>query len=1042
MILLFSLLFSFGLRADIQQRISFFTQQSDLLRQVCFLPDGTFLADRILFDVRSTINETAFDCNAQALALKSEYEAIEAFTNSPQCPIDQRVDNQGLVDLLNGNAGIVEELSCPGIGSAADCSTAFTCNLVKSIIPTGHAIANYFSDHPVLSSCEGTGSCFSSLGTAIWHNLWDTVKGLYNLGEMGVNWVGEQIGSLWRAEDATSSRGIAATEATDSQLDQFVRDPLGYLADMSNRLLSMIYEGIQNRYGCAEWTGLPHVSECAKPMSWECADCNEKTNMVCGVAGYIGANIVTNFFTGGAVAGVQIAGRVARAATFTVARNVPGGARLLERMSTAGRIGRLGSLVGGTIRNTWAAVAGSRTVTGLMSVAGRVNNAARKQIFLYAQGQDAAIAAARAYNRMTLGAFRAGYASTHRAAENTRAYLFAQYPKLSDITAGRYANVSNVEQYRREVTKNMSPEDRMHMRVTVTSDANGQRRVVVHDTRAGTLRTDVAFDFNPAVRPVVVARAVPEEIATVDEIVVVGRRGPRVPPTREEYVERWSDQIATSPSQNRTYIDEALRGEQPGVFFVDTQNTALKRLNDTLRDKSMVDAVGNRYNDLMIEAIEEFRIAHPGVEINMYSDYKSFRASIRGPPGQEDELMAELGQIMSRTEQTFLNELRASNLVEESMINERWFRAGMGRTSDEANLVTRFSRRETDLTPTTFSTARTQARIRNAWELAEQSRDQLARRFSGSPLLRPVEGTSRQIPSAEVLEVVRKTNGPDEIARILSGRYGTQVTRADAELLQEYFTRVDQFSPGLLIPSRVEHRFDEAVNGGFSIDFAGVGSVNAEATAAGLARGTTLQDSIRSVRQSEIVVTRELDALKARTETAVRDVLTRRGIAAEITVSGDDMIVIPNRALTPEIRREIAEAQVAAQAGTSTLPSGMRTSFFREGIPDQAARSIQATIGESIEKKLRSRLEGQIPRDEMRQTLFAIEMRGTSAGSGGVDLNIVNPNLSPASRQLIERELRNAIEDVNTELRGAGQGGSLMRESGQLKKRPEAVQAA
>jgi hypothetical protein len=255
------------------------------------------------------------------------------------------------------------------------------------------------------------------------------------------------------------------------------------------------------------------------------------------------------------------------------------------------------------------------------------------------------------------------------------------------------------------------------------------------------------------------------------------------------------------------------------------------------------------------------------------------------------------------------------------------------------------------------------------------------------------------------------------------------VTVQDAELLREYFNRVDQFSPGLLIPARIEHRFDTATNGGFSIDFAGVGSVNAEATAAGLASGRNLQESITRVRTGELAVTRELDALKLRTENAVRDVLTRRGISAEITVSGDDMVVIPGQVLTPEIRREIAEAQVTAHVGTTTLPSGMRTSFFREGIPDQASRSIQATIGESIEKKLRRRLEGKLSREDLNRTLFSVDMRGASPGTGAVGLDVVNPNLSPASRRIIDRELQNAIEDVNTELRNDGQIGSLGREA-------------
>lgn len=1030
MIILIIFLFSGILHANIQQRMAIFTQQTELFREICFLPDGTFLQDRVLFDVNSSIAETAMDCNAQALALEAEELAIEAEMQSPSCPADARVDDSGLMNLLNGTSGVVTELTCPGIGSAADCSNSLACNLLTSVIPVGAAAARFaFPDSPLMRSCAGTGSCFSNIGKAIWDNLWDTVTSLYNLAGMGVSWVGDQIGSLWRAEDQTSTRGIAATEVSDSQLDQFLADPINYIYNFGKRMIDMITSSISSRYGCAEWSGLPHISECVQPMSWDCANCNEKLNMICGVAGYVGANFITNFFTGGAVAAGQITAKIASSAVFAVARQIPGAARIAETMAVAGRLSRVSGLLTGSIRNVWSAVRASRTVQGIGSITRQlraagaaVNGFARKRVFLYAQGSDALIASVKAYHRLTIASYRAGYRATGEAANRTQAWLYSQYPKLSDITAGRYARVSTPQDYFREATKDLSAEERRHMSITVTRDAAGERRVVLHDNRAGALDSDISFNFSPREPAAVVARALPPpEVTTVETIVVTGRRGPL---TRDQFLESWSTRTTTTAEENSNYIGHALREEQPGVFFLDTQNTALKRLNDTLRDKSLVNAFGNRYNQMVMDAIEDFRAAHPGVEVNFYSDYKSFRASIRGPPGQEDALMAELGQMIDRTDDAFLAELRAGNYVDESQIGERWFRAGMGRTADEANLVTRFSRRDTDVPTSAFGNVTVQGRIRNAWQLAEESRTALANRFRNSPMLRRIENSDLSVPSAEVLEVVRKNESASDVARILSGRYGRTVTVQDAELLRTYFNQVDQFSPGLLIPARVEHRFDNAVHGGFSVDFAGVGSLNAEATAMGLAQ-RNLSGAIADIRRRELVVTHELDMLKARTENAIKDVLGRHGITAEITISGDDMLVVPNRVLTSEVRREIAEAQVRAQVGTATNPSGMRTSFFNEGIPDQAARSIQATIGESVEKKLRSRLEGQLRPEELRQTLFAVEMRGTSPGTGGVGLQTVNPNLSPASRRIIEREFQNAIDSVNTELRNSGQTGSL-----------------
>jgi hypothetical protein len=73
-------------KADVQQRITIFTQQTELFRQICFQADGTFLKDQIIFDQGSSISETAMDCNAQAFALEQEKLAIEAILQDDECP--------------------------------------------------------------------------------------------------------------------------------------------------------------------------------------------------------------------------------------------------------------------------------------------------------------------------------------------------------------------------------------------------------------------------------------------------------------------------------------------------------------------------------------------------------------------------------------------------------------------------------------------------------------------------------------------------------------------------------------------------------------------------------------------------------------------------------------------------------------------------------------------------------------------------------------------------------------------------------------------
>lgn len=73
------------------------------------------------------------------------------------------------------------------------------------------------------------------------------------------------------------------------------------------------------------------------------------------------------------------------------------------------------------------------------------------------------------------------------------------------------------------------------------------------------------------------------------------------------------------------------------------------------------------------EALTEFQRLNPGLSLNMYSDYKSLRAAIRGPTGQEDALMEQLDRLMDGVDQRFVPEVRAAGFVDEQFMSERWF---------------------------------------------------------------------------------------------------------------------------------------------------------------------------------------------------------------------------------------------------------------------------------------------------------------------------------------------------------------------------------
>lgn len=504
---------------------------------------------------------------------------------------------------------------------------------------------------------------------------------------------------------------------------------------------------------------------------------------------------------------------------------------------------------------------------------------------------------------------------------------------------------------------------------------------------------------------------VPAVVARVD--VPEARTTGLTPIDPANFTSRWATKTATTKTENERWIRLASQGRSPGMIFVDTQNVSLKYLNDHISDKSLVDSLGNRYNHLVREALEEFKRLRPGVEVEYYSDYKSIRAALKGPPDQVDELTTQLQLKLTAVDKNFREEISHLNLLPSSFEGGSFFRSGVGSTSDEANLVARFARRDEDGIVGSFQSPHVQERIQLAHNEVERNRNQLQERLGNSVLMTKAASGDRMVPSEMVFEVVRKNSDPQKIQTILQNRTGVSLSLEDTKMLKTYAGQVDNFSPALVIKERVAHNFADGTYGGVTIDFAGVGSWNLSGTAQGLAINNNLDSAITAVRIHEERVTRRMNEVKKAAQESVNEVLARHNIKAQVTVSGDDMVVIPSAPLTPQVRAEIAQAQARA----AETPSSVRISFFPEGIPDVSGRVTTATLGESVEKQLRKQLESRLGHEYLRGSNFAIDMNKPQVGSGNMVRLIMqaDPNLTPQQKQMINEEFARAVQEVAKE---------------------------
>jgi hypothetical protein len=481
----------------LEQRMYYYSEQSKLLRTICFDPNGKFLANAIFVNHERGFRSTAIDCNGQVLALEKERKEIEAEVQNggPSCGAEIRDAN--LIALMSGMDDVSEQLECPGVGSLSNCMEGLACNLATSAVP----LLGVLQSAGELPRCgQGDGNCLFNLLKGAFFNVKDTACGLSSL----FGYSCDEEPKL-DPEAASSDAAIVASFQNEASVTSFRENPFLWMKQKTSVLLAQIGDQILQRFGCAEWENpsAPFGSQCKKTVSFGCADCSTKANMVCGVVGYISGELAVSFFTGAA------AGIVSRAAVKIAGTS--------EHLFTAARATRAGSIVArvgargfGSVGSAWKTISASRLSAGLKQAADAVlatgakgvtaaNAFARKNIFLIAKTQDATLAAAEKFGKLAEASFMLGFRSTGAARSATVNAFETTYLKVSDIKSGQYASqgIRTPEDYFKFATKNLTPEDRSHMRLVMSND-QGDSRLMLLDSRATDFDPSITVNFNAA----------------------------------------------------------------------------------------------------------------------------------------------------------------------------------------------------------------------------------------------------------------------------------------------------------------------------------------------------------------------------------------------------------------------------------------------------------------------------------------------------------------------------------------------------------------
>jgi len=450
---------------------------------------------------------------------------------------------------------------------------------------------------------------------------------------------------------------------------------------------------------------------------------------------------------------------------------------------------------------------------------------------------------------------------------------------------------------------------------------------------------------------------------------------------RAQFILEYSTRIATSPIQNETWMKAAARQEPDGkTLFLVIENAALKRLNESMKDKALPTALTNKHQELDIEEINQVLKSFPLVKALIYSDYKSVKYAFRSKSKKiklPTDFHLQLEAAYSRAQSRYRNYILGQDIIRESDGDpSTWYRGGTGATADQASITARVSRiLQTPDALLDFQSEIVQRRLEAYLSAIHSMQEQLVHLLDIAPamfelpMLQIQRESGQKIIGEKICDLCRKYPEPSLLKGVIAKRFGLFATDEQIGLIQDYARTVDIFSPAIYIRNRQIASLADAKHGGVSFDFVGQGGVNLCHTAHALSDSLTVEKAIISVRSAEESVTKEFaEKMKLVAET-IEFVLHRHNYTGVIRRSGDDMVLRPDQALNAEFMREIGEELIKVVS-----PSSLRVAFVDPN--HQSTYDELISLGENLEKQTRAKLEGVIQREILENVLLIVEVGG------------------------------------------------------------------
>ncbi|EQC43784.1 hypothetical protein [Bacteriovorax sp. Seq25_V] len=502
--------------------------------------------------------------------------------------------------------------------------------------------------------------------------------------------------------------------------------------------------------------------------------------------------------------------------------------------------------------------------------------------------------------------------------------------------------------------------------------------------------------------------------------------------TAKQLEHEYAHFILTSPRLNQRWIDTAKDGD--AAFFLDVENSALKRLNDTYGNKEAVTSLTNLHKDIMMQKMKRLLANYPDVDFEVYSDFKSLRFAFlpkEMPLELRTKLETELGKVYKESNEEFASQINAIGLFDNKEQPQNWFSGAIADTADQAGLASKKSRsflrsdsiRDSELVKYSDLRLMLTEQVDNLKKFQFQLSSN--KKFKDSPYFVTLDKNQKTI-SPELIDTLRKYDPQIndiemmKLTQTIKKEYGLNLTTGETRDFLSYIQELNGLTPGLWVPKREIAHLDNATLGGFTGDVTGMGSQNifqiAKDVASSKAQNMNLEDTIKAIRNGEREVTENFNSIKKNFELTVREDLQRKGISHDVICSGDDCAVTIKETLTKDDQRDIIKS-----FSKQDNPSQYRMSFIPDNTPKELRLKI-AAHGEMVEKRLRKSLrglsDGDIPPEMLKEITLATSMPA-KLGDAPIDLLIgfKNPEkLTEKQRSNIAQKLKDSIFQLNQDI--------------------------